>query len=82
MITRDELLAPENRIKLPTRRIREPSEGSQVHKANTLLFDQFIQWRLQPTNSGKIKIKPNPIGESCKEVTKQDLPVFHEEEWF
>ena len=39
VITRDELLAPENRIKLPTRRMREPSEDSQVQKVNTLLFD-------------------------------------------
>ena len=35
----------------------EPSEDPQVQKVNTLLFDQFIQWRLQPINSDKIIIK-------------------------
>ena len=38
--------------------MRKPSEDSKVQKVNTLLLDQFIQWRLQPINSGKIKIKP------------------------
>ena len=42
VITRDELLALENRIKLPTRRMRKPTEDPQVQKVNTLLFDQFI----------------------------------------
>ena len=35
-ITWEQLLAPENRIKLPTRRMREPSEDLQVQKVNTL----------------------------------------------
>ena len=42
--------------------MREPSEDPQVQKLNTLLFDKFIQWRLQPGNLDKIKIKPNAIG--------------------
>ena len=77
VITRDELLAPENRIKLPTRRMREPSEDPQVQKVKTVLFDQFIQWRLQPINSDKIK--PNAIGKLWKKVSKQDFLVFYEE---
>ena len=81
VITRDELLAPENRIKLPTRRMREPSEDPEVQKVNTLLFDQFMQWRLQPIKSDKIKIKPNAIAKLWKEITNQDLPVIDEEEW-
>ena len=52
-----------------------------VQKVSTLLFDQFIQWRLQPINSNKIKIKVNVTGKLWKEVTKQDLPVLRGEEW-
>ena len=86
-ITHEETL--EERIKLPERRMRELShedsteteeETAQTPQETTNLYTDFINWKLQPT-TGKIKTKPNAIGKLWKEVTKDDMPIYNEENW-
>ena len=41
---------------------------------------EFINWRLKPT-FGKVKTKPNAIGNLWKEIKKQEMPDYGEEDW-
>ena len=86
-ITKDEIL--KEKIKLTARRMREPSENETTETEeeitetpgdNTNLYTDFINWKLQPVK-GKIKTKPNAIGKLWKEVTKDEMPMYNEEDW-
>ena len=69
--------------------MREPSENEttemeeEITKTpgdNTNLYTDFINWKLQLVK-GKIKTKPNAIGKLQKEVTKDEMPMYNEEDW-
>ena len=84
-ITHEETL--KETIKLPERRMKELShedsteteeETAQTPQETTNLYTDFIDWKLQPT-TGKIITKPNAIGKLWKEVTKDYMPIYNEE---
>ena len=74
--------------------MREPSEETNASKTDEIrdnspdetpaekmnTYTDFRNWRLQPT-TGKIKVKPNAITKLWKEVTKEDMPEYNEEDW-
>ena len=92
IIIDDQVLEEHQKIKLPHHRIIEsfdytsntppetvpdsrPSTSSQEQ-----LHDEFINWRLNPI-TGRVKNKPNAIGKLWKEINKEDLLPFNEENW-
>ena len=66
IITEDRVLNGEEKINLPTRMMREPSEVTENESTEDMTTEkldmhmEFINWRLQPT-FGKVKTKPNAI---------------------
>ena len=86
VITKDRVLKEEEKITLPPRRMREPSEETENEATENMtpdkpnMYTEFINWRLQPT-FGKVKTKPNAIGKLLKEIKKEEMPDYDGEEW-
>ena len=86
VITEDGVLKGEEKINLPPRRKRESSEETKIESTEGMtpekleMHTEFINGRLQPT-FGKIKTKPNAIGKLWKEIKKEEMPDYDEEDW-
>ncbi|XP_033213766.1 uncharacterized protein LOC117170832 [Belonocnema kinseyi] len=88
VIREDRILQEKEKIKLPQKRMREPSPETDIggerepkrQSDSENLYTDFMQWRLNPI-PGKIKIKPNAIGKLWTTLKKEDLPKFIEEQW-
>ena len=67
VITEDRVLKGEEKIDLPPRRMREPSEETENESTEDMttekleMHTEFINWRLQPTFD-TVKTKPNAMG--------------------
>ena len=86
VITEDRALKGEEKINLPPRRMREPSEETENESTEDMITEkldmhtEFLNWRLQPTFR-KVKTKPNAIGQLRKEIKKVEMPDYDEEDW-
>ena len=88
VITNVRQLQEKEKIKITPGKMREPSTNSELktteeetpERRNQNLYDEFIQWRLNPT-AGKFKIKPNAIGKLWTQVIREELLPFSEEQW-
>ena len=91
IITADELIEENQKIKLPARRMRKLSECTSKRSETSSetisnisnqqkLYGEFTNWKLAPT-LGRVKTKRNTIGKLWKHVTKEKIPPFDEEDW-
>ena len=81
-VIEDRILENNEKIKIPHRKIREPSieeeTPSTSHPSNSV-YSGFIEWKLNPSY-GTVKTKPNTVGKLWKEIKKEDMPSYNEEE--
>ncbi|XP_033226619.1 luciferin 4-monooxygenase-like [Belonocnema kinseyi] len=88
VIMNDVILTEENRIKLPHRRMREPSieidgEQEQYRKpqegGNTTeedqFFEKFCEWKENPVTNDRVKIKSNAEGWLVEEFKDKKLTI-------
>ena len=82
-VIEDWILEDKEKIKIPHKKIWEASieeeTPSTSHPSNSVYSD-FMGWRLNPSY-GKVKTKPNAIGKLWKDIKKEDMLPYNEEEW-
>lgn len=58
-----------------------PMELEEIENILATIYERYTDWKKDPKDSGKIKIKPNAAGKLWKEINKDKLGPYNEKKW-